>query len=124
MRPEKSDPKYLCDRVDAARSIEEWTAGRTLADYGHTKWLRMAVERSIEIIGEARHVTDEFKADHPNVPWQPIIATRHVPAHEYDDLNHDKVWRIATTHVPALVRALQPILDANPPGTPGTSTTP
>ncbi len=118
MRPEKSDLKYVWDMVDAARSVVEWTEGRSLVDYERTKWLRMAVERSVEIIGEAaRHVSDEFRSAHPGVPWQAIIATRHVFAHEYDDLKHDKVWRIATTHVPALIRVLQPILDANPPGT-------
>lgn len=125
MRPDHSDLKYVWDMLDAAQSVVEWTTGRTLADYEQTKWLRMAVERSIEIIGEAaRHVSDNFKTRHPAVPWQPIIATRHIFAHEYSDLKHDKVWRIATTHIPALIPLLQPILDANPPEAPGAQSIP
>ena len=53
-----------------------------------------------------------------NVPWRVIIATRHVFAHDYGELQHDKVWRIATIHVPALIADLQPILEANPPPCP------
>lgn len=109
--------------LDAADTVIELTSGRTLLDYERTKWLRLAVERSIEIIGEAaRHVTDEFRAEHPYIAWSAIIATRHVFAHEYGDLKHDKVWRIATTYVPPLTRQLRPILEANPPDSPPSET--
>jgi len=119
MRPEKTDLKYLWDMLDAAQTVVELTQGKTLPDYENSKWLRLAVERSIEIIGEAaRRVSPEFQAAHPQVAWQAIVATRHIIAHEYGDLQHDKLWRIATTHVPALVIVLKPIVDANPPATP------
>lgn len=116
MPPEKTDLKHVWDMLDAAQTVVEFTRDQTFAQYESSKLLRHAVERAIEIIGEAaRGVSDEFKAKYPDVPWQPIIATRHVIAHEYADLHHDKVWRIATTHVPALIAHLQPIIAANPP---------
>lgn len=122
MPPEKSDLKYIWDMLDAARTVVELTQGKTLADYERTKMLRLAVERSIEIIGEAaRRVSDEFKASHAAVPWTAIIATRHVIAHEYGDLQNDKVWRIVTTHIPALVVQLAPIIEKNPPGAQGSA---
>lgn len=120
MRPEQSDLKYIWDMFDAADTVIELTSNRTLIDYESTKWLRLAVERSMEIVGEAaRHVSDEFKTAHPHILWRAIIATRHVFAHEYGDLKHDKVWRIATTHIPTLANQLRPILDANPPSLEG-----
>lgn len=119
MRPEKSDLKYIWDMLDASRTILEITSGKTLVDYERTKMLSLAVERAVEIIGEAaRCVSDEFKAAHASVPWSAIIATRHILAHEYDDIRSDKMWRIVTVYVPALVQLLAPIIEANPPGTP------
>ena len=116
MPPEKTDLKHVWDMLDAAKDVVRWTGNRTLVDYEQDKMLRLAVERSVEIIGEAaRRVSKSFQESHPAVPWSAIIATRHIFAHEYDDLKHDKVWRIATTHVPALIEQLEPVLEANPP---------
>lgn len=116
MQPERTDLKYAWDMHDAARDVVEWTRGRTLIDYESDKMLRLAVERAIEIIGEAaRQTSQPFRDANADIPWSAIIATRHIFAHEYGDLKHDKVWRIATVHVPALVEQLKPLLDANPP---------
>ena len=120
MRPEKSDLKYIWDMLDAARTIVSMCAGLTLDDYENTKPLRLSVERAVEIIGEAaRHVSDEFKTQHPAVPWSAIIATRHILAHEYDDIRSDKMWRIVTIFVPALIEELAPIIEQNPPNAGG-----
>ena len=116
MQPERPDLKYICDMLEYARTVIDLTNGVTLAAYEADMHRRLAVERAIEIIGEAaRRVTPEFQEQHAEVAWSAIIATRHILAHEYGDIQHDKVWRIATFHVPMLVTLLQPILDANPP---------
>ena len=116
MPREKSDLKYVWDMLDAASTVQELVRGKSFEDYERTKMLRLAVERSIEIIGEAaRWVSDEFRAAHANIPWPAIVATRHIIAHEYGDLQHDKVWRMATTHIPPLIAQLTPIIEQNPP---------
>lgn len=67
--------------------------------------LRSAVERQIEIIGEAaRRVSDDFRVAHPEIAWRPIIAQRHILAHEYGEIEDDLIWRVATIHVPELGR--------------------
>jgi uncharacterized protein with HEPN domain len=116
MRPEAEDLKSLWDMVDAARGVTALVAGVSLADYAGNRGLQWAVERGIEIIGEAaRRVSPAFRERHPGVPWSAVIATRHILAHEYDDVQHDKVWRIATRHIPALVAEIDPILREHPP---------
>lgn len=116
MRPEERDLKYVWDMLDAARTINDAIAGQSLADYEATKTLRYIVERGIEIIGEAaRHTSQTFRAEHPEIAWQPIIASRNIIAHEYADIQNDKVYRMATVHVPELIRLLTPILEQNPP---------
>ena len=112
----KTDPAYLWDMLDAARTVVELVAGRTFADYERTKMLRLATERAIEIIGEAaRNVSDERRARHAAIPWQAIISQRHVLAHEYAEIRNEKVWRVATIHVPLLIPEIEAILAAEPP---------
>jgi len=78
--------------------------------------LQDAVERRVEIIGEAaRRLSDGFREKHPEIPWRPIIATRHILSHEYDVINDETIWRVATIHVPALVDLLKPLIPPIPP---------
>jgi uncharacterized protein with HEPN domain len=78
--------------------------------------LRHAVERNIEIIGEAaRRVSPRFRDAHPEIPWRPIMATRHILAHEYDEVDNTIVWRIATQHIPPLLTHLKNLIPPPPP---------
>lgn len=87
--------------------------------------LRSAVERQIEIIGEAaRRVSKELPDAHPEILWRPIQAQRHVLAHEYGEIKHDRIWRVATIHIPELIIQLEPLVPtpqaAGPGENPGT----
>ena len=78
--------------------------------------LRSAVERQVEIIGEAaRRISKPFQEAHPEVSWRPIQAQRHVLAHDYGEIRHDRLWRVTTDHVPELIALLTPLLPADPP---------
>jgi uncharacterized protein with HEPN domain len=55
--------------LDAARAVREFVSSRTYADYQKDRMLRGAVERHIEIIGEAaNHVSDDFQKAHTDIP--------------------------------------------------------
>jgi len=78
--------------------------------------LRGAVERHLEIIGEAANrVSLSFREAHPELPWQRIVAQRNVLAHEYGEIEHALVWRVATIRVPELIQQLQRLLPPLPP---------
>lgn len=107
----KDDRVYLWDMLTAARAVVKFTQGRTLADYESDLMLRSAVERQIEIIGEAaRRISKEFQEAHSEIPWRPMQAQRHVLAHDYGEIKHDRVWRVAETHVPELITLLEPLV--------------
>jgi uncharacterized protein with HEPN domain len=73
-------------------------------------FFRSAVERQIEIIGEAaRGISDTFKAAPPQIPWRPIMAQRHRLAHEYGEIDDSLIWKVATVHVPALIPQIEPL---------------
>jgi len=75
MPAEARDPAYLWDMLDAALAIQEFTAGGTFDDYSRNKMMRSAVERQLEILGEAaRRAPDGFKGDHPEIAWRQIVG--------------------------------------------------
>jgi len=107
----KDDDAYLFDMLAAARTVQEFAWGKKLEDYIADAMLRSAIERQIEIIGEAgRNVSRDYQQRHPEVPWQKIAAQRHVLAHEYDDIQHDLIWRVITIHLPVLIQQLEPLV--------------
>jgi uncharacterized protein with HEPN domain len=96
--PEKSRPRHprgvgrpvsrrdddrVADILDAASEIAE------IIELGVDAWdkdriRRLAVERLLEIIGEAANsLSDDFRAQHSRVPWRDIIGLRVVLAHHY-----------------------------------------
>jgi uncharacterized protein with HEPN domain len=113
---ERTDAGCLHDMVKAAPTVVRYLTGKSREDYEREEVLRDAVERRIEIIGEAtRRLSQAFQDAHPLIPWRKIMATRHVLAHDYDEINNDIVWRIATVYVPDLLVQLKPLLPPPPP---------
>lgn len=111
----KDDRVYLWDTLTAARAVVAFTEGRTLAEYEGDLLLRSAVERQIEIIGEAaRRVSKTTQDAHPEIPWRPVQAQRHALAHDYGEIKHDRIWRVAETHVPELILLLEPLVPSPP----------
>lgn len=101
--------------LDAARSVREITSGVPLAEYLQNRLIYRAVERELEIIGEAaRRVSDIFKEAHPEIPWRKIVGQRNVLAHEYGDIKQERIWAVATTNLPDLIEQLEPLLPPAP----------
>lgn len=120
MPADRDNHAHLWDMLTAAHAVVGFVQGRTLDEYVLDLMLRSAVERQIEIIGEAaRRVSIEFQAAHPEIPWRPIQAQRHVLAHEYGEIKHDRLWRVATIHVPELIGRLETLVPAPPQTGPG-----
>jgi uncharacterized protein with HEPN domain len=69
----------LTDIVEAIERIHGVLENISLQEF-ETDWQRQwLVERGIEIISEAsRHLTDEMKARHPEIPWQKVAAIGNV----------------------------------------------
>ncbi len=107
-KPEPArDPARLWEMLTAAREVASFVQGRTFDDYESNILLRRGVERSVEIIGEAaRRVSQEYRDAHAEIPWHKIIVQRHRLAHEYDAVDDDLIWAVATKHVPVLIREL------------------
>ena len=118
MLPEERDAAYLLDIVLAAEKIVRYVQGQRKEDLVGDEKLRDAIERNIEIIGEAaRRVSERFRDLHPDIPWRKMIAQRNVLVHEYDTISVDDLWSVATFHVPELIGRLKPLIPPVPPET-------
>ena len=64
-RNESHDPAYLWDMLDAAKAISAFVAERTFHDFQTDRMFRNAVERNLEIIGEAANrISENFQKSH------------------------------------------------------------
>ncbi len=115
MSPKDRDLGYVWDMQDAACQVLEFSKDKTLKDYQQNKILRLAVERLLEIIGQAaKEVSEDFKKQYPSLPWLRVIGLRNVLAHEYGDIKDEKIYLVATRDIYPLIEQLKQILQENP----------
>ena len=106
-----TDESLLIDIIAAAEDAIGFITGLDEAAFLASKLHQNAVERALEIIGEAaRNLSNGFKAKHPEFPWRDIIGMRNRLIHGYSDLDLDVVWDVVRNMLPELVTALCPLL--------------
>ena len=111
MRPEDKNPAYLWDILDAARTILQFTSDLNMDQYLKDRKLQLAVERLIEIIGEAANrVSTDFQQNHPERPWRKIVGQRNVIAHEYGEIKQERIWTVVSSNIPGLIEKLEPLV--------------
>jgi uncharacterized protein with HEPN domain len=107
MQPEQKDKAYLWDMLDAARMVEQLSSGHDLDSYSKDRRTQLAIERSLEIIGEAAgKVSNSFRNGHPEIPWRQIICQRNVLIHEYGEIKQDRIWKVVQDNIPQLIEQL------------------
>lgn len=110
MRPES--PAFLWDAREAATKAASVAQGHGQAEYLGDWVLQAAVERQLEILGEAlknlRSADDETAARIPKV--HAIIATRNILVHAYARVDQRRVWEILTDDLPELIPVLEGLL--------------
>jgi|SRR4051794_7318802 len=116
MQPEEGDPARLWDIADAAAAIADFISRTDPDAFATDDLLRSAVERKIEIIGEAAgKISTALQVAHPEVPWRAFVDMRNFVAHRYRDVQYDALWVFATRRVPELAKAIAPLIPADPP---------
>jgi uncharacterized protein with HEPN domain len=110
MQPDRDLPR-LRDMLLHGRVAVEFVRGKTYAEYETDLVLQAAVERKVEIVGEAsRHISPELQVAHPEVPWRIIAAQRHILAHDYGEIIQERIWRVATQYLPELLSMIEKIV--------------
>lgn len=107
------DPqKYLYDMLSSCEFLLEFTRGKTVDDYISDRALRSALERELQIIGEAMMQLDRVApAITEKIPeYRNIIGFRHVLIHGYDSLDPQTVWNVVETKLQDLADKLKELI--------------
>lgn len=120
MRSQKfRDSDYLEHIANRIARIERATSGVDSAGFRANEDLQAAIERYIEVIGEAAGKLSQHTRDlAPDVPWSQVIGARNVIIHGYAEIEPDRIWDIVRSHLPALrvaVGRLQQLLNEKEP---------
>ncbi len=69
----------------------------------------------IQIIGEAaRALPQDFRDQHPEIPWNNIIGMRHILVHEYFGVDIMMVWQVISDNLPQLKKQIEEIAKSLP----------
>jgi uncharacterized protein with HEPN domain len=106
---------WLYDIIQSIIEIESYFIDKPklFEDYQKDIKTKRAVERDIEIIGEAvnriQKKDSEFKIENAKL----IIGTRNRIAHAYDKISDDLIWSIVINHIPKLKDEILQMLQLN-----------
>lgn len=106
------DPRVTLRQLKtAAARAQEICAGKTLetllADWQATA----ALERFLEIVGEAvKRLPPKLRDRYPQVPWKEIAGTRDRLSHGYDVIEREVLWDAVQNDVPVLLKFAEQML--------------
>jgi uncharacterized protein with HEPN domain len=104
----KPDRAHILDILASAEFIIRALADVTFEQFRGNEEKQFAVEHQFMIMGEAvKRLSPEFRAQHPNAPWQEMAGMRDILIHSYDDVDLRIVWDAAKDHLPPLVQTLR-----------------
>lgn len=97
---------------DSVSFVMSVTEGKALAEYSGDRLLRQAVERNLEIVGEA---VGRLRRDDPGTAsrlseHERIVAFRNVLIHGYDLVDDELVWDTINTKLPVLLSEVEGLL--------------
>lgn len=103
--------KYIFDIIDSINSIYEYLEDkRDFSVYESNKQLRRAVERELEIIGEATNKILKLEPDFPLSQARRVVDLRNWVIHGYDRVDDVIVWGILMKDIPKLKSEVEAFL--------------
>lgn len=104
--------KYLYDIITSINSIYEYLGeDRNFTEYSENKLLRRAVERELEIIGEASNRNLKIDSKFPIDNARKIVDLRNWVIHGYDKVDDVLIWGILTNHLPKLREQVEKLME-------------
>jgi len=109
-------PKWLFDAVMAVEAAQAFVVGLDLPGYEASLLVRSAVERQLEILGEAgvRLLRDDPTLTEQVPALRLAIGLRNRIIHGYDTVDDETVWRTVQDDLPALGTQLRAMLPQPP----------
>ena len=108
MQLSNRDKSYIYDMLSYSLEIMDIIKDESHNSFMQNRIKRLAVERLIEVSGEAaNHMSQEVIKANDDIPWSKIIGLRNKIAHDYGEILTDRIWLIASKSIPELVELLK-----------------
>ena len=106
-----SDKVRLQHILEAIEYVDQFLDGRSGSDLYTNPQLRFAIERQLEIIGEAaNNLSEAIKITYIDVEWRKIVAFRNFIVHEYFGVDLELLWIITQKNLPPLKQVITRML--------------
>jgi len=111
---ERKIKKLLLDILISVKEIDNYLGAKKFyAEYKKNKLIRRAIEREMEIIGEAMNRLLQLKPDINITEARHIVNFRNRISHGYDSIDDETVWSIIINHLPNLKSEAETLLNEN-----------
>ena len=105
------DDAYVLDMFLAAQKAQKFVSDISRDKFLSDELTQNAVMHQIQIIGEAaKKVSLEYRREHPQIPWQQIVALRNRLVHEYFNIIPERVWEVVKQNIPDLIKQIEPLV--------------
>ena len=102
---------YLAAIADAAVKARGFLGSSTLEQFSADDKTVFAVIRALEVLGEAtKRIPQEFRAQHPEIPWRAMAGIRDKLIHDYVKVNLETVWKTVNEDLPTLLPLINRVL--------------
>lgn len=109
------DEASLLDIYRAGQKVLRYAEGLSRGDLEIEEIKLSAILYQIEVVGEAtKRLSQNFRGNHPNIPWSRATGMRDIIAHHYDRLDLDVVWNVIQYGIPELIEMIEPLLPQEP----------
>lgn len=109
------DKAHVQDILDSMRLIITYVKGLSCPQFLGQQATIDAVNRRLEIIGEAvKRLSAPLRDQHPEIPWQKMAGMRDRLIHGYDKIELDVVFLACSQVIPSLIPTIESILNSLP----------
>lgn len=104
--------KYLEDVLNACNEVESYFEGspKLFEEFRCSMLKQRAVERNVEIMGEALNKILKLDASFRLENARAIIDTRNRVIHSYDNVTPEFLWSLVIRHIPELKADVEQLL--------------
>jgi uncharacterized protein with HEPN domain len=104
--------KYLYDVKIAIDEIDSFFINhdKSFKDYSENVLLKRAIERNLEIIGEAINRILLIEPELPIQNARKIVGLRNQIIHSYDNVSDENIWGIIINHLPVLKSEIEKLI--------------
>jgi uncharacterized protein with HEPN domain len=111
MAAKRTPVERLQDIAECIEKVGRFLEGKSFSDFANDALVHDAVVRNLEIISEAsRHITEELKAEVPEVPWRKVADMGNWLRHAYEKTEDAILWETIQSGLPALDAAVKRLL--------------